>query len=76
MTNEEREQFAQRLRNSAYAISGILALFGIVLDETVIEPIVMGVIGVINLITIVLAWWYSRRRYVVAPVSGAHSPVS
>lgn len=62
----KKEETAQSIRNVVYALSGIAALFGLVLDEMTLEPIILGIIGVINLITIIAAWWYSRRKFVVA----------
>lgn len=65
-----REELTQNIRNVAYAISGVLLMFDIIIPEDIVEPIVMGVIAVINLVTIVAAWWYSRRKFAVASARG------
>lgn len=67
--DEKTSKTAQQLRNIGYAISAVLAALGIAFDESLIDPIVLGVIGGINLITNVVAWWYSRKKFVVKDVS-------
>lgn len=71
--SEENDKLFQRIRNVLYAVSAVLGLSGIVLEEAFIGAISAGIIAVFGIVSDVLAWWYSRRKFVVEPVSGAHS---
>lgn len=64
MEEENRKRF-QQLRNVLYMVSAILGLSGIVMDEAFINAIVAGVIAAFGIITDVVAWWYSRKKFVV-----------
>lgn len=66
-----KESLAQNIRNVFYALTAVAAIFGFVLDQSYLEPIIAGVLAAISLVSSVLAWWYSRRKFVVAAGTGA-----
>lgn len=66
----KQEAVAQNVRNVFYAIAAIAAVFGFAMDLTYVEPIVSGVLAVIAIVSSIISWWYSRRKFVVAAGSG------
>lgn len=66
---EEKSKRFQQLRNILYAVSAVLGLSGIVMDETFINAIVAGIIALFGIITDVIAWWYSRQKFQIKDVS-------
>lgn len=67
----KREQTAQTIRNVFYALAGVAALGGLTLDTDLLTPITEGVLAVIALVSSIISWWYSRKKFAVADVSGA-----
>ena len=67
--SEENNPLFQRIRNILYAVSAILGLSGIVMDEAFIGAITAGVIAFIGIATDIIAWWYSRKKFEIKDVS-------
>lgn len=76
MSEDRKKELFQQLRNIAYALSFILGLYGFTVDQSIIDPIVTGVIALFGLITDALSWWYSRKSVTVTARRRADSPVS
>lgn len=73
MTAHEKEALTQQIRNVVYLVSAVAVIFGFVIDEDMYEPVVIGLVSLINLIANGLAWWYSRRKFTVTAGSVEHS---
>lgn len=67
--SEENNPLFQRIRNILYAVSAILGLSGIVMDEMFISAITAGIIAALGIISDILAWWYSRKKFEIKDVS-------
>lgn len=66
---EETSPLFQRVRNILYAVSAVLGLSGIVMDEAFIGAITAGIIAVFGIVSDLIAWWYSRRKFKIKAVS-------
>ena len=67
--SEENNALFQRIRNILYAVSAVLGLSGIVMDEMFIGAITAGIIAAFGIITDIVAWWYSRKKFEIKDVS-------
>ena len=67
--SEENNPLFQRIRNILYAVSAVLGLSGIVMDEMFISAITAGIIAALGIISDILAWWYSRKKFEIKDVS-------
>ena len=67
--SEENNALFQRIRNILYAVSAVLGLSGIVMDDAFIGAITAGIIAVFGIITDIVAWWYSRKKFEIKDVS-------
>lgn len=67
--SEENNTLFQRVRNIIYMVSAVLGIWGLAVDEAFIGAITAGVIAIIGIVTDLIAWWYSRKKYEIKVAS-------